>query len=102
MFCPDCGKETPTGRRYCVYCGTGLGDALTPPEATGPGSSISDAETRSGGGGTAMLDWLADYARQHNCAMLDLDSGVQRGRAHRFYFTRGMQISSYHFRMGLD
>lgn len=62
---------------------------------------VTDAETRSRGCGAFMLDWLAEHARQHRCTMLDLDSGVQRSLAHRFYFSHGMQITSYHFRMGL-
>ena len=62
---------------------------------------VTDMQARSGGYGAAMLDWLADFARGHDCASLALDSGVQRGRAHRFYLTRGLQISSYRFQQAL-
>ena len=62
---------------------------------------VTDAQTRSGGYGAAMLAWLTDFAREHGCASLALDSGVQRGRAHRFYCTRGLQISSYRFQQAL-
>ena len=32
---------------------------------------------------------------------LILDSGVQRGRAHKFYFNSGMTITSYRFEKAL-
>jgi hypothetical protein len=44
-----------------------------------------------------VLDWLAGVAREEGCGSLHLDSGVQRHGAHRFYFRKGMSISSYHF-----
>jgi len=62
---------------------------------------VTDVRVRSGGYGAAMLDWLANFARGHGCALLALDSGVQRGRAHRFYFTHGLQISGYRFQQAL-
>ena len=56
------------------------------------------AETaRSLGYGGALLDWLAAEARAAGCKMLDLDSGVHRFAAHRFYLTKRMIISSHHF-----
>ena len=62
---------------------------------------VTDTETRSRGCGAFMLNWLAEHARQHDCNILDLDSGVQRSRAHRFYFTQDLQITSYHFNLEL-
>lgn len=59
---------------------------------------VTDADTRSGGYGAALLAWLEDYACQVGCDVLDLDSGVQRFLAHRFYFREGMHIYAYHFR----
>ena len=58
---------------------------------------VTDGETRSAGHGRRILDWLADEARRDGCEQLQLDSGVQRHDAHRFYFREGMRISSYHF-----
>ena len=63
---------------------------------------VTDSGERSKGYGAALFSWLVDYARKENCRQLDLDSGVQRVRAHRFYFQQGMHISSYHFAMILD
>jgi hypothetical protein len=46
-----------------------------------------------------LFDWLMDEAKRLGCATLELDSGVQRLRAHAFYFAKRMHISSYHFRI---
>ena len=57
---------------------------------------------RSRGYGGKLLDWLTDQARQNNCETLELDSGVQRFDAHRFYFSKRMSISSYHVRIRIE
>jgi GNAT superfamily N-acetyltransferase len=57
---------------------------------------------RSRGFGAQLLDWLIEQARANDCESLELDSGVQRFEAHRFYFSKRMSISSYHFRVKLD
>jgi hypothetical protein len=44
-----------------------------------------------------LLAELARRAAAAGCSVLDLDSGVQRHDAHRFYFREAMHISSYHF-----
>lgn len=54
-------------------------------------------DARSGGVGKALLGWLEGEARGTGCAAVHLDSGVQRTRAHRFYFREGMEIRSFHF-----
>lgn len=58
---------------------------------------VTDEGARSGGSGKRMLDWLADEARNAGCEKLQLDSGVGRHAAHKFYFREGMHITSYHF-----
>ncbi len=62
---------------------------------------VTDEKSRSFGFGGKLLDWLADEAISHGCRRLELDSGVQRDRAHRFYFVKGMKIDSFHFRKEL-
>jgi GNAT superfamily N-acetyltransferase len=57
---------------------------------------------RSRGFGGELLDWLAEEARRNGCESLELDSGVQRFDTHRFYFTKRMSISSYHFRIKIE
>ena len=58
---------------------------------------IVDTERRSRGVGAALLSALEDVARQNGCAVLDLDSGTQRERAHRFYFRAGYTIRTFGF-----
>lgn len=58
---------------------------------------VTDSTQRSRGHGRALLAWLIAQARAHGCDNFELDSGVQRFEAHRFYFRERMHISSYHF-----
>jgi GNAT superfamily N-acetyltransferase len=62
---------------------------------------VTDAATRSRGHGKALLDWLIEEARRDGCQFLELDSGVQRFDAHRFYLSNRMIISSHHFKRKL-
>jgi GNAT superfamily N-acetyltransferase len=52
---------------------------------------------RSRGHGSRLLLWLRDHARAERCGLLELDSGVQRKDAHRFYQREGLDIVAYHF-----
>jgi len=63
---------------------------------------VTAEEARSEGHGQRMLEWLTSIARQEGCGSLQLDSGVQRHEAHRFYFRQGMSIYSYHFAKSLS
>jgi GNAT superfamily N-acetyltransferase len=60
---------------------------------------VTRARDRSAGYGGKLFDWLVEQAREQNCEHLELDSGVQRFDAHRFYLVKRMKISSYHFSM---
>ncbi len=62
---------------------------------------VSTATRRSRGHGGKLLQWLIGQARKRNCDLFELDSGVQRFDAHRFYFRERMKISSYHFTLPL-
>ena len=62
---------------------------------------VTDANERSLGYGGALLDWLVAEARAAGCRKLELDSGVQRFAAHRFYLLKRMSISSHHFTLEL-
>ncbi len=62
---------------------------------------VTDSAARSQGHGDRLLDWLTQTARAAGCALLELDSGVQRGAAHRFYFRKRMTITSHHFALPL-
>ena len=62
---------------------------------------VTRADARSGGCGQAMLAELDRRARVAGCDVLDLDSGVQRADAHRFYMREGMPITAFHFTLRL-
>ncbi|MES2694455.1 MAG: GNAT family N-acetyltransferase [Verrucomicrobiota bacterium] len=62
---------------------------------------VTDPTHRSHGHGRALLGWLREQARAHDCVQLELDSGVQRFEAHRFYFRERMHVSAYHFIVSL-
>ena len=62
---------------------------------------VTDESSRSSGFGGRLIDWLTREARRRGCRRLELDSGVQRDRAHRFYFRKGLKIDSFHFRKEL-
>lgn len=61
---------------------------------------VTDDAERSTGHGAALLTWLRERAREEGCEYLELDSGVHRAGAHRFYFRHGLSIIAYHFRSG--
>jgi GNAT superfamily N-acetyltransferase len=63
---------------------------------------VTASDGRSKGVGHALLAELEARARAAGCTVLDLDSGVQRHDAHRFYFRERMHISSHHFTKALD
>jgi GNAT superfamily N-acetyltransferase len=58
---------------------------------------VTDETQQSRGLGHAILAELERRAVEAGCTTLDLDSGVQRFDAHRFYLRERMFISSYHF-----
>lgn len=62
---------------------------------------VSDESLRSQGIGKIMIGWLEAEASKMGCDVLVLDSGVQRHRAHRFYFREGMYIPSFSFRKAM-
>lgn len=62
---------------------------------------VTAARARSRGHGAALLAWLAARARAEGCAALELDSGVQRAEAHRFYSREGLHAAAFHFRRAL-
>ena len=62
---------------------------------------VTAEASRSHAYGATLLQWLIQYARDKDCDSFDLDSGVHRFRAHRFYFREGMHIKAYHFTLSL-
>ncbi|MEH2143641.1 GNAT family N-acetyltransferase [Nostoc sp.] len=58
---------------------------------------VVDELKRSHSYGKQLFQWLIEYAINHECKHLSLDSGVQRFAAHRFYLMQRMSITSHHF-----
>lgn len=63
---------------------------------------VTDAAARSKGYGHALIEYLVRVARVSECTLLDLDSGVQRFEAHRFYLRERMNIAAHHFNLPLN
>ena len=62
---------------------------------------VTTEAARSHGVGRGLLTALFEKARAAGCQVLDLDSGVHRPDAHRFYMREGLTISSFHFARSL-
>ncbi len=58
---------------------------------------VTDESERSRGYGAAMLAWCERRALEAGCSAFDLESGVQRSRAHQFYFRQGFKIFGFSF-----
>jgi GNAT superfamily N-acetyltransferase len=56
-----------------------------------------DPNRRSGGVGGMLLDAAEDWARGRGATHLELDSGLARTDAHRFYERRGPAIVGYSY-----
>ena len=58
---------------------------------------VTTSDARSSGVGKALIEELTRRALEAGCSMIDLDSGVQRLDAHRFYHREGLTIAAHHF-----
>jgi ribosomal protein S18 acetylase RimI-like enzyme len=63
---------------------------------------VTDAAARSRRHGDRLFDALVAEAGRQGCRSLVLDSGVDNGAAHRFYFRRRMTVTALHFALPLD
>jgi len=63
---------------------------------------VTDGDARSTGVGAAMMRWLEEQARARGCSSVELESGSQRTRAHRFYFREGFLITGFGFKKALQ
>jgi GNAT superfamily N-acetyltransferase len=62
---------------------------------------VTDENERGTGIGAALLADLRVRGASLGCRLLDLDSGVHREDAHRFYVREGLAITSFHFARAL-
>lgn len=58
---------------------------------------VTRESKRSRGYGHELFSWLIAAARERGCRSVELDSGVQRILAHRFYLRERMLLRSHHF-----
>lgn len=63
---------------------------------------ITDETCRLHGYGSKLFDWLVRYAKKEKCMSLQLDSGLERSEAHKFYFRNNMSVCSYRFILPLE
>lgn len=63
---------------------------------------IAHEDFRGDGHGGRLLAWLESRARKLGCDTLSLNSGVQRGPTHRFYFRAGLTIYAFGFSKALS
>lgn len=62
---------------------------------------VAKSGERSKGYGSALFNWLVEYARDEKCQQFHLDSAVHRFAAHRFYLNKRMSIEGHHFGLTL-
>src|SRR6059036_3895593 len=58
---------------------------------------VVTSSRRGVGIGRRLLDAATDWAREHGCTHLELDSAATRAAAHRFYLANGMAQRSLTF-----
>lgn len=58
---------------------------------------VTDEAQRSKGLGADILTWCESRARERGCDVLDLESGTQRPRTHKFYFRHDFSIFAFSF-----
>jgi GNAT superfamily N-acetyltransferase len=62
---------------------------------------VTDETQRSRGAGHMLMQYLEAESKRRGSTWIELESGVQREQAHKFYFREGMTISGYSFRKPL-
>lgn len=63
-------------------------------------AAVPDARAR--GLGCVLMDHVRDHGRREGCHSIHLNSGLGRAATRRFYHRYGLDISSFHFRMGIQ
>ncbi len=58
---------------------------------------IIDTEIRSSGLGKTFLNLIENWAKEKSYKTIELNTYVQNGRSHKFYFNLGYSILGFHF-----
>ncbi|UJR15006.1 hypothetical protein I4U23_001983 [Adineta vaga] len=62
---------------------------------------VTNEQKRSSGVGRCLINYMKNEGKKSGIDQLILDSGCQRGRAHKFYHREGFSISQYGFFMSI-
>ncbi len=62
---------------------------------------VTASDRRRSGLGARLLDHLKAEGRTHGCAKLVLDSGLDNGLAHRFYYRQGLLAAALRLHLPL-
>lgn len=63
---------------------------------------VVDADNRSEGYGADLLEYVHEWAADNDCAAVELESGLWREDAHRFYLDLGYEKYCYSFKYDLE
>ena len=58
---------------------------------------IIDNSIQSKGYGKLFMTEMESWAKKNNCKTVELNTYVQNGRSHKFYFNQGFEILGFHF-----
>lgn len=58
-------------------------------------------DLRSQGVGKYFFACIGQWAREHDCHTIELNTYVQNSKSHKFYFTEGYKILGFHFQKEL-
>ncbi len=63
---------------------------------------IISPNCQSQGVGTEFLQVLEEWAKTNKCKTVELNTYVQNGRSHKFYFNQGYEILGFHFQKNIS
>lgn len=58
---------------------------------------VIDENYRGQGLGKQFLDWIENWAKEHDCNNVELNTYVQNSASHKFYYANGYNILGFHF-----
>jgi len=58
---------------------------------------VVDPDIRSQGVGKRFFSFIQQWAVEHQCETIELNTYVQNSRSHKFYFNEGYSIVGFHF-----
>ncbi len=63
---------------------------------------ITKSSCRGKGYGSDLLDHAINFAKEHGCSQVHLDTGYTRHAAHRVYLKKGFQLHAHHMQLRLN